>query len=228
MKIQARKCPFTGKIFTEDKIGAYIWHLKETRDKMRAERKSKRIKDSFWNWLREEKLKLTHPDMIPQWLLDNQQTIMDAYTAGCRPKYTRAFEHDKFVKGDIFTKISWERSPVFSDVTSNSHSCPDDGEENWCSRDSSIPGGYPGWSGHVNGSLKRPPKKDYSYPYGQFLNLVGIKTGSGGGGNENWSYDFKLFLSDWPGLQVEYKEILRLRREVEADRIIGRLKGKWV
>jgi hypothetical protein len=38
----------------------------------------------------------------------------------------------------------------------------------------------------------------HSYPYSNILALLKIRTGSGGGGNDDWSSDVKIFLADWP------------------------------
>jgi hypothetical protein len=215
-KIQCRRCPFTGKLFEESKIDKYILHLKTTRDEMRYERNLKGVKAGFSEWLKVEKLKLIHPDMVPEWFIANQRHIMDAVNAGCRGKNDH--HYDKFFADDVFQKVYLEKSPVFNLFTSNSHSCPDNGETNWCEQELFKPTGYPGWRGHIHGSLNRNKKHNSSYPYTSALKLVGIKTGGGGGGNERWAYDFTMFLADWPGFEVEY-------RKIEGDRIIAKLKG---
>jgi hypothetical protein len=219
MRIQMRKCPFTGKLFDESKIGEYIWHLKVTRDAMREERELKRIKDTFKDWLKAEKKKIIHPDQIPEWFLANQQYLMDAHNAGCRSTHYHGFGRDKFYSTDKFTKVVWERAPVYSANVSNTHSCPDNGKQNFDGKLPGVPTGYPGWTGYIKGSLSRNKKHCGQYPYSELLNLVGIKTGSGGGGNENWGYDFRLWLADWPGLKEEV-------RAMEEREILRRLKGK--
>lgn len=233
-----RKCPFTGKIFDESRIEEYILHLLNTREEMRRKRAQKSLALTFHDWLHEEKLKLTHPSQVPDWLLENQQKIMDAINAGCRPKHHHWWDRDLFKPEDKFTKIVWTRECVFQDVLSNSHSCPDNGVENFMG-DKDKPRGYPGWQTYIAGTLKRNKKNSGSYPYSSLLNMVGIKTGSGGGGNENWSYDAKVFLADWPGFQVEVDKIMEQRRidGIEAERqriireeneIIRRLKGSRI
>lgn len=233
-----RKCPFTGKIFDESRINEYILHLLDTREAMRKKREQGRLNDRFFGWLYEEKLKLTHPDQVPHWFLENQQTIMDALTAGCRPVDTLFRYRDVFKSGDKFTEVVWVRDPQFQDLLSNTHSCPDNGVQNFM-RNPKKPTGYPGWQTWIKGKLKRDKKNNGSYPFPDGLNLVGIKTGSGGGGNENWGYDAKLFLADWPGFQVEYDRIVEQRRldaieaakkkyECEQTEIMRRLKGSRV
>jgi hypothetical protein len=222
VKILVNKCPDTGKLFELD--AEYKTHRAKVLRKKRADAKAKKVKDTFFDWLAAEKLLITHPNQIPEWLLKNQWHLMEAINAGCRSKTYGSFNIDKFYDTDVFSSITFDREPVFKDETSNTHRCPDGGVTNF-SCDSNRPRGYPGWSGHISGKLQRESKHDGSYPYGEFLNLVGIKTGSGGGGNKSWGYDFKLFLADWPGLQTEFKEILHQRHEAEADAIVRRLKN---
>lgn len=213
MRIQVRKCPFTGEIFEETDIMKYAEHLKIIRNKMKSERQNRKIMNKFDKWISDEKLNLTHPDMIPEWFLKNQRHIMDLCTAEsvCIPDR-------EFFEDDMFSKFSWPRVR-FEDNLSNSHTCPHNGVTNWCAREKYLPSGYPGWHGYLKGTLVRGKSNNMNYPYSYALNRVGIKTGSGGGGNENFSYDFKLFLADWPGLEVEYQNIMQ-------DRIVNKLKGQ--
>lgn len=192
---------------------------------MKETRRGDVIKNTFWEWLKKEKSTIHHPNQIPEWFLKNQRTIMDAHNAGVRPKHYNSFDSDKFFDTDNFEKLIFDRAPVFQDLLSNSHVCPDDGETNWGNVKTKV-SGYPGWKTYIRGSHIRDKKHNSSYPYGYALKLVGLKTGTGGGGNENWGYECSIFLADWPGLQVEYANILQRRYEAEQEAIINRLKGK--
>lgn len=198
MRIQVRKCPFTGEIFEEKDIKKYIKHLKELRKKMKEDRAHERIRKSWKDWLSEQKKNITSIDQIPEWFLKNQRTIMDA----CNAIYfdDRFERRNKFVEKDKFTKLEWENYR-YNDNTSNSHVCPEGGVMNWCAKEKDKPTGYPGFKGYLRGCLERPKDRDYSYPYSEALRLVGIKTGTGGGGNKNFGYEFTVFLDDWPGIK---------------------------
>lgn len=214
MRVQVRKCRFTGKIFEEKDLKKYAAHLKKLRVELAEARKIERTKKTFKAWLTKEKKKIKHPDEIPAWFLKNQRTIMDGANAGFGD---RPFKSDKFFSTDEFTKF------VFTGIrynknASNSHVHPDNGVGNWCGKDSGKPTGYKGWEGHADGTLKRNKNHSGSYPYSAGLNAVGIKTGSGGGGNENWGYGITIFLDDWPGLKAAVDEM-------EQQEIINRLKG---
>lgn len=214
MKIQVRKCRFTGKLFEEKDVKKYILHLQKLREQKRNERIWENLRNTYATWLAEEKLRITHIDMVLPWFLANQQTIMDAANAiKFQDEYHR---RDRFVAGDKFISIGFTTCD-YSNNVSNSHSSPDSGIQNWCARDTSKPTSYPGWHGYIKGSLQRP-KGQHGYPYGAALHMVGIKTESGGGGNNDWGYGCNLFLDDWPGLKEQV-------RGMEEVLIINKLKG---
>ena len=196
MKVQVHKCKVTGKIFEEKDRTKYILHLK----KIRAQQKEKRlhaiIVDGFGEWLANERANIFDVQDIIPWFLKNQRYIMDATNA---ISFRNSRDYEKFQPVDKFIDIAFKYIR-YSPFTSNSHSCPDNGVQNWCARNPG-PTGYPGWDAHISGKLIRPPKYNSSYPYSEALNLVGIKTESGGGGNESWGYDVKIFAADWPGLE---------------------------
>jgi hypothetical protein len=215
VKIAVQKCRFTGKIFEMKDRAKYMAHLKELRAKMKTDRHLAKVNTDFASWLAEEKKKIIDVDMIIPWFLENQRYIMDANNAGIHG--SRHSSHDKFYKDDKFENMTLKVD--YRQSCSNSHTCPDNGVTNWCSKDNNLPTGYKGWHGHIGGSLKRLPRHNSSYPFSNALNIVGLKTGSGGGGNEHWSYDLNIFLDDWPGLQAAV-DIM------EQEQIVQRLKGK--
>jgi hypothetical protein len=197
MKIQVYKCRFTGKIFEEKDRAKYIKHLRELRESLRSERNYERTRKTWKEWLAAEKAKIFKVEDVPAWFLENQRKIMDACNA---IEFSSNFDRrNRFVQGDKFTKLEWETCR-FEPLASNSHVNPEGGVSNWCAKDKTKPIGYPGWTGYLKGSLARPPKHQHTYPYSEALNLVGIRTGSGGGGNDSFGYGFTIFLADWPGL----------------------------
>lgn len=157
-------------------------------------------------------------DVVP-WFLKNQKHIMEAtnaivFTSGYDKKYHRGFvpPTDNF-KDVKFSNLN------FNYCVSNTHHCPDNGVTNWGRKEEHGIFGYPGWRGDISGSLVRNRKHMYSYPASEALNLVGLKTGSGGGGNERWNFEVYIFLADWPGLQGEINLM-------EQDLIAAKLKGR--
>lgn len=211
MRVQVRKCRITGKIFEEKNLNKYAIHLRELRMHRAEERKLSKVRATFDDWLNCEKKKILTPEDITEWFLANQRAIMDAVNAGASTR------REKFYSTDEFTKFSL-KTIKFSKLVSNTHVCPDGGVENWGRQDLNKPFGYPGWTANVEGSLRRDKKNMSSYPYGAALNVIGLKTGSGGGGNENWGYGISIFLADWPGLKATVDEM-------EKDQIVDILKG---
>jgi hypothetical protein len=214
MKVVVNKCRFTGQLFEDD--AKYKKHLAKIRREMKRERQYEKVRTDFFDWLAAEKQKIVSLDMIAPWFLENQRYLMDASNAGVRPKHSNWFEPDKFYDDDVYTKFTLDGN--FEQSLSNTHSCPDDGVTNWGGMDKNAPRGYIGWRCRTGGTLQRNAKHMAEYPYKMSLDLVGIKTGTGGGGNENWSYDASIFLADWPGLND-------VVIAMERDRIIAKLKG---
>lgn len=193
MRVTVRKCPFTGRLFEERDRQEYIFHLNNLREEMRQNREQRRTKAAWKEWLTNEKDSIIDPDMIVPWFLKNQRTIMDYINSSDNYHCS-----EKFYKADVFEHItvSWK----YSARVSNTHCCPEGGVENF-QGDPSKPRSYPGWQGYMQGCLIRARAHRSEYPYGAALNAVGIRTGSGGGGNDSWGYDVKIFQADWPGLE---------------------------
>jgi len=214
MKVQVRKCRFTGKIFEEKDLKKYALHLKKLRIEMKEQREEDRVKKDWTKWLKAERKRIKTVDEIVPWFLANQKRIMYAANAmGTR------FSSDKFYpETDSFTKMVL--GVGYNAFASNSHRCPDKGVMNWEGRrgDPAKPTSYVGWTGNISGCLTREKKNNYSYPYSEALKIVGLKTGSGGGGNERWSYEVTIFLDDWPGLKHEVELM-------EQELVVNKLKG---
>ena len=196
MRIQVYKCRVTGKIFEEKDKAKYITHLKVIRELHKEQRLHEKIKLEFKEWLKKERSEIAEPSDISRWFIENQKYIMDATNAlkfGNRQKY-----YGGFYPTDRFDNIILDVN--YTPSVSNMHVCPDDGVTNRGNSDHTKPTDYPGWYGKISGRLLRLAKHDSSYPYSEALNLVGLKTGSGGGGNSSWGYGVSIFLSDWSGL----------------------------
>lgn len=213
MKIEVYRCRFTGQLFLKSEKEEYIEHLKSLREEKREKRKYERLRKTWKTWLAEEKKKITHLDMIGPWVLENQRKIMDAYNA----LGDSSWRGERWYKTDKIEKLNLSFYNKECKIQSNSHDCPEGGVTNWGSHPD-RPKGYPGWSGRLEGKTVRSKKHMSSYPSSDTLRFIGIKTGSGGGGNDDWGYSFTIFLADWPGLQQEVIEH-------EQRSIVARLKG---
>lgn len=206
------KCSQTGKLFEEQT--AYKNHLSVLARARRKIKHQNMIKDTFFDWLDDQRTNVVLDiSDIPQWLMTNQQIIMDAVNA--IPGRWTSFD-DKFADGDLFTKIELDRS-CWNINLSNSHSCPKGGVQNWGGKNlfadgTPKPTGYPGWGTRINGSLKRNKKNMSSYPASALFNIVGVCTGTGGGGNENFGWDAKIWAEEWPAAAsaVTFQKLVNL------------------
>lgn len=133
--------------------------------------------------------------------------------------------------------LSWT---IRESQVSNSHHGPLIGKTNWSGRDKSVPTSYPGWHGRVWIRYQEAPRDFGSSPFSMTL----THTGTGGGGSYSgpshavsaarfkryghakqpgsypeihcFSWDYSIFLDDWPGL----------KHNIERDLIIAELSSK--
>lgn len=217
MRVQARKCRFTGQIFDELEIAKYVRHLAELRVKMRNARQLANIRDTFNAWLRTERAKPIAVAELSQWVIDNQARLMESFNAiHCREGMFRA--SDKFLPGDKFVTIVIPETK-FDNNVSNSHTTPDTGVTNWCNRNPALPSGYPGWKTRVTYKTEYK-NRGRSPQWSGLLNMVGLKTGSGGGGGDIASFELAIYLDDWTGLKhQQYID--------ECNIITSKLKGTY-
>lgn len=199
-QIIAWQSSYTNEVFTEK--SKYEAHNRRRAAARRARNKELLEKKTFADWLAEEKENICTVDEIAPWILLNQRKLMD--TAN---KYGYFSFNDKFFDDDNFTAIEIYQAN-YSNSVSNTHSCPHNGVTNWGGRNkmpdgSAAPRGYPGWSANIKGALARSKSRMGAYPYDGIMKLIKLHTGTGGGGNNDWRYDCKIFLADWPGLSTQ-------------------------
>lgn len=197
MIVSAYKCPFTGVLFDLAAEEEYNAHVKKHKAIFREQKRYEKIKAEYADWFASEKEKIATIEEIAPWFLENQRTIMDGMNA---IHNLSKQDRERFQTDDIFTKLEI-KFREFDPLVSNTHVCPRNGGVTnwWCKNDK--PRGYPGWEGQVSGTLVRPLRYNSSYPSSSILNFVDIHTGSGGGGNKDWSYGVSVFLDDWSGIQ---------------------------
>lgn len=202
MKFTGYKCRFDGKIFASSEKKAYVKYLKNIRKNMKTAREDKRTKDNTREQLSIIKLEVTDVNMIAPWIMKHEAFLIKA----CNVLNLNGFLFDEFKPNDKYTNV--EIGGLFyNENTSNSHVCPHNGVTNWGDKNPDLPTGYPGWYGRLGGSLYRDKKNMNSYPYSSVFKLIGVHTGSGGGGNERFSYDCKIFVADWPCLLQKWVDV---------------------
>lgn len=224
MKIKAYKSARTGDIFEKRKdYKKHVLAIRKGRMQARAARDEK-IREMKWFY--EERAKIQFVEDIIPWIMDNQIALIKLCNKyGDRCWFDRKMKPDT----DEYTKMEfskyWDTPGIltYSDTISNTHECPDNGVTNWGGKNPDAPTSYPGFSGRIEGTLKRARKDMADYPTSDFLKFIGIKTGSGGGGNEHWGYDCRVFIDDWPGIKAR---IEAERYEYNKDLIAYKLKGQ--
>jgi hypothetical protein len=84
---------------------------------------------------------------------------------------------------------------TWSEMTSNSHSAPHNGETNWGGRKLDVPRGYPGWSSRIEFRTTH----DLPSFASDFFRGSRIQLGTGSGSRNNrFGYSTEFFADDWP------------------------------
>ena len=195
VKITARKCPFTGKIFQTDP--QYTQHLAGVRSKQRQKRAWKQIGvlgDAAILWATQN---VTSADELDAWFRQSWPALVG------RGYRTRSDEYDSYIRNqDIVVPelLSTEFSIRSYGFQSNSHSCPSQGVRNFRG-DPALPRGYMGWSGRVKYNFAYSTADSSACGFDMFRDSV-FHTGSGGGGINGYAFDFTLWSDDWPAWKL--------------------------
>ena len=226
--ITAYKSDADGKIF-EDK-SKYQAHLRTLARHRNAQRKlqlAESVKDAAWAELYEREQSI---DQWCQMVIDNQHLFWaeaaagDPYDWNCVGKKNGRSKNAIVVPGPKLLKITHDLR--WSDMVSNSHSCPVGGVQCFSSHDAKDgrPRGYPGWTGRIDWLVEWPRELDGYYlgsdlfSHGTFRSgRQRAHTGTGGGGGSHFNkefntwcqrpgYDFRIYASDWPGMARYYQK----------------------
>ena len=226
--ITAYKSDVDGKIF-EDKA-KYQNHLRTLARHRNAQKKlqiAEAAKDVAWAELYEREQSI---DDWMQMVIDNQHLFWaeaaygDPYDWDCVGKKSSRGKNAMIVPAPRLLKITHDLR--WSEMVSNSHSCPVGGVTCWSSQEArdGRPRGYPGWHGRVDWLVEWPRELDSIYLGSDLFSRGTFRsgrqrahTGSGGGGGghmnrefNTWcqrpGYSFSIFASDWPGMARYYEK----------------------
>ena len=216
-KINARKCPRTGKLFATDKeYRTHIVGLRKSLNRKRpakiAARKALQRRRDLQAEVRAELDAIQDIEHLEKYMLENFNRVMIAWNGGSKPAVHELLDQVKMEEFELRLR--------FSERVSNTHNCPRSGETNWGGRDPDKARGYPGWSGHLSYTLNMNPE-DFEHEFtrtltsgilcldpNRALGWAGINTGTGGGrggpGVHKWEYGVELYLDDFEALKKLY------------------------
>ncbi len=226
--ITAYKSDTDGKIF-EDKA-KYTAHLRKLARHRNAQKRlqiAEAAKDAAWAELYEREQSI---DNWCQMVIDNQHLFWaeaaagDPYDWDCVGKKHGRSKNAMIVPVPKLLKITHQLR--WSEMVSNSHSCPVGGVTCWSSLEAEDgrPRGYPGWQGQIEWLVEWPRELDGIYLGSDLFSRGTFRsgrqrahTGSGGGAGghfnkefNTWcqrpSYDFRIYASDWPGMARYYEK----------------------
>lgn len=203
-KITVRKCPFTKTIFeTRAAYRKHLLKLRKSRNASRRVRLDRRLaREEIMTALNKVRTIAELVAVIPE-----QYTNMIVAEYGSDLGKIDIAKQVRMVHFELTTMR-------YSDKTSNTHACPRSGKTNWGGRKDDVPRGYPGFSGNTKYALMVPEGFDgWFADFSRTLSHYGIYTGTGGGrgkspeGAQQYYYDVKVFLDDFPGIAAHVAEV---------------------
>ena len=201
MRISARKCPWTQKLFDNDQ--KYTVHLTNLRKEQRAKRDIKHsiaAVDRLIDWAANNVRTTTE---FEDWFRTNWDQFVLRAHAVYRQRWGSTYLNRKSPKTIQPIKlISVSMKQLTGDIAfpSNSHDCPKNGVRNW-HRDPTLPLSYPGWRFRLSFSYEG---NFPSFVSDMFEDTI-VNFGSGGGGPKDYGSEVTLWADDWPAMR-EFKE----------------------
>lgn len=183
-KIEVYKSEYTGQLF--ETIEEYNDHVEKHIEKITKKNKEKSLEN--------EKI-----------FLINQPRLTATSIEDFRIKVIELVNYFFKDKKEKLIGLYFESFNFFKSI-SNSHSCPINGVQNWCGRNTELPTGYIGFEGSIILDIKN------NNEINEFIrNINGVNVGSGGSYHNNTlRYNLKLFLDDFPLIKESYNDFIKL------------------
>lgn len=219
-KVEAWKCPHTGRLFDLKDKNIYDSHLSRLARQRREAAKRKADNDSYDAWFLEQRSKATSYAGVCEFYVANYDRLYDAV-------------HRPAANAKRYHLLEMELTGMrYNDCVSNSHSKPRGGITNWGNQHPDKEHGYPGFQGHIKLVYSKMRKSISTFGSSGVVSAHGVHTGTGGYRGDKHDeygecyilqYDTRLFLSDWEGLSLQ---VALLREEHREEQIMQRLKGR--
>lgn len=192
MKVMARKCPVTGKLF--DNETGYRKHLIKIRNNRQLNRyfsQGIRQGDAALEWAAQ---KVTSADQFETWFRENWQNL----ALRCIGRYRWSHKSFRSISQIVIPELkSVDLDVRFVPQASNSHSCPQGGVTNWL-REDHKPRGYPAWVGRLIWICDAPELRNRGvYLDSDMFRDTIVNIGSGGGDHIKHEYSVTLWADDW-------------------------------
>lgn len=194
MKVQVRKCPYTGQLF-EDAV-AYSKHLKEVRERKHFDRWIRQGKNLADQAITQAQTSVANSDDFLEWFRTNWTLLVARGYYHNVSRWGRSARHADCPEVTL-TDVRWATGSWGQH--SNSHSCPQGGVTNWHGKPD-LPRSYAGWHGRLEWS--HSGQDHYSSASADMFRDTVIHTGTGGGSGRRYSYDVTLWADDWPAWKL--------------------------
>lgn len=184
MKITARLCPWTGRLFREEE---YAKHLKVLRKAMREDRQMKKAISQLDQKINQI-FKLDNFQNIEDWLNANLLDIIHTIRAMNNERPLRRRKRDEGISDVITVHLLNMR---FIEKCETTHSAPR-GQKTTGWRDAHVP--EAGWKGRIRLYFEGRAGELFETSY---LKKMGVNTGTGGGDDDFREYELTLFAKDF-------------------------------
>ena len=196
MKVIARRCPWTQKLFEDDAL--YSKHLSKLREKHRLNRYWPSMLEQGNQAIQWATQNVTSCTQFEHWMRQNWAALVIRGT--CVSDWGNRIKRlDQLPIPELKTvKLQLEYQPCIS----NSHCSPLDGVQNF-KQHPGLARGYPGWTGSLMWSYDHTIKTKVETGSGLFAQSA-VHTGPGGSGGNGayWYSSIILWASDWPAWTV--------------------------
>lgn len=195
MKVIARKCPVTGKLF--DNETGYRKHLTKIRNTQQLNRylsHGVQQGNAAFEWAAQN---VSSSAQFEEWFRENWKSL----ALRCVGRYRWSYKSFRNISQIVIPELKTVDLDVkFVQEASNSHSCPRGGVTNW-SREAHKPKGYPAWVGRLSWICDAQVlnNRGVYLDCDMFRDTI-VNIGSGGGDHIKHEYSVTLWAEDWPTL----------------------------
>ena len=191
MKVIARRCPWTQKLFEDDAL--YSKHLSLLREKHRLNRYWPSMLEQGNQAIQWATQNVTSCTQFEHWMRQNWAALVIRGTWISSTRPSSMLRLDQMPVPELKTvKLQLTYNPCIP----NTHSCPLGGVQNF-RQHPGLARGYPGWTGKLTWSFD-PAIKTKAATSSDLVARSVIHTGTGWASRGDCSYEITLWASDWP------------------------------
>lgn len=193
MKVIARKCPVTGRLFDDkQKYSKHLIKIRNNRQLNRYLSQGVQQGDAAFEWAAQN---VSSSAQFEEWFRENWKSLALRGVG----RYRWSYKSFRSISQIVIPELKSVKLEVKFDLqANNSHSCPQGGVTNW-TREAHKPKGYPAWVGRLIWICDAPELTNRGvYLDSDVFRDTIVNIGSGGGNHIRHEYSVTLWAGDWP------------------------------